>query len=79
MRHIFLDKSIFCNTETLTSFHLFLFVFSRISPDFVCLFLPDSPVTHPKLDKIEKNESLLDREILIKDAIDNIEVINIKN
>ena len=47
--------------------------------DCCSVFLPDSPVTHPKLDKIEKNESILDRESLIEDAISNIEIIDIKN
>lgn len=47
--------------------------------DCCSVFLPDSPVTHPKLDKIIKNENLLDRESLIEDAIANIEIIDIKN
>lgn len=46
--------------------------------DCCSVFLPDSPVTHPKLDKIAKNEELLNREYLIKDAIDNIEILDIK-
>ena len=47
--------------------------------DCCSVFLPDKPVTHPKLDRIEKNESLLDRERLIEEAIKNIEIIDIKN
>jgi len=47
--------------------------------DCCSVFLPDRPVTHPKLDRIEKNELLLNREDLIEEAIKNIEIINIKN
>lgn len=47
--------------------------------DCCSVFLPKSPVTHPKLDRIQKNEILLNREALIKNAVDNIEVIHIKN
>lgn len=47
--------------------------------DCCSVFLPESPVTHPKMDKINKNEALLDREELINNAIENIEIINIKN
>ena len=47
--------------------------------DCCSVFLPDSPVTHPKLDKIAKNEALLDRESLIEEVISNIEIIDIKN
>jgi len=47
--------------------------------DCCSVFLPDSPVTHPKLDRILVNENLLNREELINNAIQNIEVIDIKN
>ncbi len=47
--------------------------------DCCSVFLPENPVTHPKIEKIIKNESLLDIEELINDAIKNIEIINIKN
>ena len=47
--------------------------------DCCSVFLPDSPVTHPKQEKLIKNESLLDREKLINDSITNIEIIDIKN
>ena len=47
--------------------------------DCCSVFLPDNPVTHPKIDKIEKNESTLDIEQLINQAIQNIEIIDIKN
>ena len=46
--------------------------------DCCSVFLPDSPVTHPKLDRIEKNEKLLDREKLIDEAIENVEIIDFK-
>ena len=42
------------------------------------MFLPKKPVTHPKLDRVEKNEKELDRELLIKEAIDNIEILHIR-
>lgn len=45
--------------------------------DCCSVFLPKQPVTHPKLDKIEKNETLLDRENLINEAISNQEIIKI--
>lgn len=45
--------------------------------DCCSVFLPDSPVTKPKLDRIERNEKLLDRESLINEAINNIEVMKI--
>lgn len=45
--------------------------------DCCSVFLPDSPVTKPKLDRIARNEALLDRETLIADAIENIEVMKI--
>jgi len=47
--------------------------------DCCSVFLPENPITHPKFDKIQKNEALLDRERLINNAIDNIEIIDIKN
>ncbi len=47
--------------------------------DCCSVFLPESPVTHPKLDKIEKNEAQLDRESLINEVINNLEIIDIKN
>ncbi|MFR0019743.1 MAG: tRNA uracil 4-sulfurtransferase ThiI [Paraclostridium sp.] len=42
--------------------------------DCCTVFSPKSPVTKPKLDRIEKSESSLDVEQLIQDAIDNMEV-----
>ncbi|MFQ9309892.1 MAG: tRNA uracil 4-sulfurtransferase ThiI [Paraclostridium sordellii] len=42
--------------------------------DCCSVFSPKSPVTKPKLDRIERSESALDVEKLIKDAIDNMEV-----
>lgn len=47
--------------------------------DCCSVFLPDAPVTHPKKDRIAKNENLLDREDLIANAIANLEIIDIKN
>ncbi len=46
--------------------------------DCCSLFLPKNPVTHPKIPKILDNEKLLDRELLIKNAMDKIEIINIQ-
>ena len=46
--------------------------------DCCSVFLPKNPVTHPKKNKIAENESLLNREELINDAINNIEIIDIK-
>lgn len=45
--------------------------------DCCSVFLPDSPVTKPKLDRIERNEKLLDREALISEAIQNIDIMKI--
>lgn len=47
--------------------------------DCCSVFLPKNPVTHPKLDKILRNEELLDRETLIQQAIDNVELLKINN
>ena len=46
--------------------------------DCCSVFLPKNPVTHPKLDKILHNETLLDRETLINSAIDNMELVKIR-
>ncbi|NCB48739.1 MAG: tRNA 4-thiouridine(8) synthase ThiI [Clostridia bacterium] len=46
--------------------------------DCCSLFLPKNPVTRPKIEKILENEKQLDRELLIKNAMDNIEIINIQ-
>ena len=45
--------------------------------DCCSVFLPKKPVTHPKLDRVEKNETLLDREKLIEKAISNQEILKI--
>lgn len=46
--------------------------------DCCSVFLPKNPVTHPKLKKIVENEALLNREMLIEDAISKMEIIDIK-
>ena len=45
--------------------------------DCCSVFLPDSPVTKPKMQKIVENEKVLDVEALIEDAINNVELIKI--
>ncbi len=45
--------------------------------DCCSVFLPDSPVIKPKLDKAIRNEQKLDKEALIQQAIDGIELIRI--
>ena len=45
--------------------------------DCCTVFLPDRPVTKPRLERIIESEKLLDVEELIKDAIDNMEVITV--
>ncbi len=49
---------------------------TSILPEEDCctVFAPKKPVTKPKLDRIERSESILDVEKLIQDAIDNIEI-----
>lgn len=53
---------------------------TSILPEEDCctVFSPKKPVTKPKLDKIEKSESSLDIEMLIQEAINNIEVEDIE-
>ena len=45
--------------------------------DCCSVFLPDSPVTKPKLDRVVRNEQKLDKEQLIEQAISGIEVMHI--
>ena len=46
--------------------------------DCCTVFLPDAPVTHPSLVRAEREEARMhDAEALIKEAIDNLEVIKI--
>lgn len=47
--------------------------------DCCTVFLPKHPVTKPKIEDITKSLSLLDVDSLIKDAISNKKVYNIKN
>ncbi|MEF9990958.1 MAG: tRNA uracil 4-sulfurtransferase ThiI [Romboutsia sp.] len=53
---------------------------TSILPEEDCctVFSPKRPVTKPRLERIEKSESILDVEQLIQDAIDNIEVEDIE-
>jgi thiamine biosynthesis protein ThiI len=43
------------------------------------VFLPEHPVIKPKLEKVLKEESRLNVESLIEEAINNIEVVDTKN
>jgi thiamine biosynthesis protein ThiI len=47
--------------------------------DCCTIFLPKNPVIRPKLELIERAEKALDVEGLIKRAMDNIEVIEVKH
>ncbi len=46
--------------------------------DCCTVFLPKHPVTNPKVKDIERSEEALEVEELIKDAVDNLEVYNIR-
>jgi thiamine biosynthesis protein ThiI len=46
--------------------------------DCCTVFLPKHPVTKPKLSRIEKSESALDVEALVKAAVESAEIIDIK-
>nr|WP_077391007.1 tRNA uracil 4-sulfurtransferase ThiI [Mobilibacterium timonense] len=46
--------------------------------DCCTVFLPKHPVTKPKLDRIQKSESALDVEGLVKAAVDSDEIVEIK-
>lgn len=46
--------------------------------DCCSVFLPKNPATHPKLEKVEENEKLLNREALISNAINQMELIKIR-
>lgn len=46
--------------------------------DCCTVFLPKHPVTKPKLERIEKSESALDVETLVKNAVESEEVIEIR-
>jgi len=45
--------------------------------DCCTVFTPKHPTTHPKLDKIIKSEKVLDIDALIKEAVDNVELIEV--
>ena len=40
--------------------------------------LPKHPVTKPKKDRIEKSESALDVETLVKNAVESEEIVEIR-
>lgn len=46
--------------------------------DCCTVFLPKHPVTRPKLEDIEESEKVLDIENLVQDAIDKMEVYEIR-
>ena len=46
--------------------------------DCCTVFLPKHPVTKPKLERIEKSDSALDVETLVKNAVESEEVIEIR-
>lgn len=46
--------------------------------DCCTVFLPKNPIIKPKLNKVEIEESKLDIESLVKEAVENIEIINIQ-
>ncbi len=46
--------------------------------DCCTVFLPDRPVTKPRLERITESEKLIDVEGLINEAVDNMEVIIVK-
>lgn len=45
--------------------------------DCCTVFVPKHPVTRPKLESVKKAEGLLDVDTLIKEALDNLEIIKI--
>ena len=47
--------------------------------DCCTIFVPKHPVINPNLNKVIEYENLIDYESMIERAIDNIEVINVKN
>ena len=46
--------------------------------DCCTVFLPKHPVTKPKLERIEKSESALDVETLVKNAVESEEIVEIR-
>jgi thiamine biosynthesis protein ThiI len=46
--------------------------------DCCTVFLPKRPATKPKLEKVLKAEALLNREILISDAMSKVETLTIR-
>lgn len=45
--------------------------------DCCTVFVPQNPVTKPRLDKIEKSEQVLDVDKMVTDAVKNVETIDI--
>ena len=45
--------------------------------DCCTVFLPKNPVTKPRLDRVEREESKLDIDKLVNDAYDTLETIDI--
>ena len=43
--------------------------------DCCTIFVPKHPVTHPKIERMEKSETVLDIETLIENAVQNVETI----
>ena len=46
--------------------------------DCCTIFVPKHPLTKPRLDRIREAETLVEGEELIKEAVANVEVIDIK-
>ena len=46
--------------------------------DCCTVFLPKHPVTKPKKERIEKSESALDVETLVKNAVESEEIVEIR-
>jgi thiamine biosynthesis protein ThiI len=47
--------------------------------DCCTVFTPRHPVTKPKIDKVEREEKRLDLETLIEEAVQNTEILFLKD
>ncbi len=47
--------------------------------DCCTIFVPKHPETHPKIEKLEKSETHLNIEEIVNEAVDNLELVVIKN